>query len=53
MRTYRLYQVGIVDSIPYLTFVAETQAIDVSTAEETLLANLPDDKIEHLITVVK
>ena len=53
MRTYKLYQIGIVDNLPYLTYVAETEAADESTAEETLLQNLPDDKIVYLITVVK
>jgi hypothetical protein len=53
MRTYRLYQVGIVSNIPYLTFIAETTATDESAAEDTLLASLPTDNVEYLITVVK
>jgi hypothetical protein len=53
MRTYRLYQIGILSNVAYFTFVSEVQAADESTAEDLLLANLPSDGIEYMITVVK
>jgi len=53
MKTYRLYQVGIVNNIPICTLMGEVQATDESTAEELLLAGMPNDGIEYLITVVK
>lgn len=53
MRTYRLYQIGMVSNIPYCTYITETQAPDFTTAESQLLATMPDNNIEYLILVVK
>jgi hypothetical protein len=53
MRTYRLYQVGFVDNHLICTYVSETTAADFSTAEDLLLASMPSDVIEYLITIVK
>jgi hypothetical protein len=53
MRTYRLYQIGMVSNIPYCTYVTETQAADFTSAETLLLAGMPDNNIEYLILVVK
>ena len=53
MRTYRLYKIGIVDNLPYLTYVSEVSAADFNTAEDLLLASMPSDVIEYLITIVK
>lgn len=53
MRTYKLYQVGMLSNVAYFTYVSEVQAADESTAEDLLLANVPTDGIEYMITVVK
>jgi len=53
MRTYKLYQVDIIMNAPIWTFIAEVQAADESTAEDSLLASLPANNVEYVITVVK
>lgn len=53
MRTYKLYQIGMVDNIPICTYVTEVQATDIVAAETALLATVPADNVEYLISVVK
>ena len=53
MKTYKLYEVGMVNNVPICTYVAEVQAADIVAAETLLLANVPDNNIEYLILVVK
>ena len=53
MKTYKLYQVDIIMNAPIWTYIAQVEAADESTAEELLLANLPNDNVEYVITVVK
>lgn len=52
-KTYKLYQVGMVNNVPLCTYISEVQAADIVTAEELLLANMPDDDVEYLILIVK
>ena len=53
MKTYKLYQIGMVNNSPICTYIAEVQAADIITAEELFLAILPDNYLEYLILVVK
>lgn len=52
-KTYKLYQIGMVSNSPICTYISEVQAENIITAEELLLANMPDDNVEYLILVVK
>ena len=53
MKTYKLYQVDMIMNAPICTFIAQIDAVDESSAEDLLLADLPANNVEYLLTVVK
>jgi hypothetical protein len=53
MRTYKLYQVDIIMNAPIFTYIAEVQAADFASAETQLLALVPANNVEYIITIVK
>lgn len=43
----------MVNNVPICTYVTEVQAENFTIAEKLLLATVPADNVEYLITIVK
>jgi hypothetical protein len=53
MKTYKLYQFTLVNNVALCTFVAQTDAPNMNSAEVDLLKDRGDDNVEYIITVTK